>query len=86
MAHRISESQSIYGYALGDNRVICAHLCILFSHKGVSLSRFRLTSVYGCVIVGQPSSSVVIGIEEVSEEEISFPDICLVLLVDGARR
>ena len=74
MAHRISESESIYGCALGDNRAICAHLCILFSQKGVSLSRIRLTSVYGCVIVGQPSSSVVIGIEEVSEEEISFPD------------
>ncbi len=42
--------------------------------EGCELSRIRLTSVYGCVIVGQPSSSVVIGIEEVSEEDISFPD------------
>ena len=44
------------------------------SQKGVSLSKIRLTRVYGCVVVGHPSSSVVMGMEEISEEEISFPD------------
>ena len=38
------------------------------------MSKIRLTRVYGCMTVGQPSLSVIIGIEEVSEEEISFPD------------
>ncbi len=70
LAHRISVSESIYGCALGDNRAIYAHLCILVSQKSVSLSKIRLTGVYGCVIVGQPSSSVMLGIEEVSEDEI----------------
>ena len=74
MAHRISESDSIYGCALRDSRAICAHLCILFSQNGGSLNKIRLTGVYGCAIVGQPSSSVVMGIEEISDEESSFPD------------
>ncbi len=59
---------------LGDFLATCAHVCILFSQKGVSLSRIMFTCVYGCVGVGQLSSSVVIGIEEVREEDISFPD------------
>ncbi len=52
---------------------IYAHVCILCSQKGVSLSRIRITLVYGCLGVGQPSSSVVMGVEEVREEEVSFP-------------
>ena len=40
----------------------------------MSRSRIRFTLVYGCLGVGQPSSSVVIGIEEVRDREISFPD------------
>ncbi len=59
---------------LGDFLATCAHVYILFSQKGVSLSRILFTCVYGCVGVGQLSSSVVIGIEEVREEDISFPD------------
>ena len=59
---------------LGDFLATCAHVCILFSQNGVSLSRILFTRVYGCVGVGQPSSSVVMGIEEVREEDISFPD------------
>jgi hypothetical protein len=59
---------------LGDNLVICAHVCILCSQKGVSLSRIQFTLVYGCLGMRQPSSSVVMGIEEASEKEISFPD------------
>jgi len=64
----------MYGCALGDSLAICAHLCNLCSQKGVSLSKIQLTRVYGCVTVGQTSLSVIMGIEEVSEEEISFPD------------
>ena len=59
---------------LGDFLATCAYVCILFSQKGVSLSRILFTRVYGCVGVGQPSSSVVMGIEVVREEDISFPD------------
>ena len=59
---------------LGDFLETCAHVCNLFSQNGVSLSRILFTRVYGCVGVGQPSSSVVMGIEEVREEDISFPD------------
>ncbi len=53
---------------------ICSHVCNLCSQNGVSLSRILFTRVYGCVGVGQPSSSVVMGIKEVREEDISFPD------------
>ncbi len=35
----------------------------------MSLSRARFILVYGCLGVGQPSSSVVMGIEEVRERE-----------------
>jgi hypothetical protein len=59
---------------LGDFLATCAHVCILFSQNGVSLSRILFTRVYGCVGVGQPSSSVVMGVEEVREADISFPD------------
>ncbi len=40
----------------------------------MSLLNFRFTRVYGSVGVEQPSSSVVIGIEEDRVEDISFPD------------
>jgi hypothetical protein len=40
----------------------------------VSLLNIRFTRVYGCVGVGHPSSSVVIGIEVDRVEDISFPD------------
>ena len=70
LAHKISVSESKYGCALGDSIAICAHLCILCSQKGVSLSKIRLMRVYGCVIVGHPYSSVIMGMEEISEEEI----------------
>jgi hypothetical protein len=59
---------------LGDSLAICAHVCILCSQKGVSRSRIRFTLVYGCLGVGQPFSSVVMGVEEVREKEISFLD------------
>jgi hypothetical protein len=59
---------------LGDFLATCDHVRILFSQKGASLNNIRFTRVYGCVRVGQPSSSVVMGIEEVREEDISFPD------------
>ena len=52
----------------------CAHEWILFSQKGVSLLNVWFTRVYGCVGVGQPSSSVVIGIEEGRMEDSSSPD------------
>ncbi len=58
---------------LGDFLATCDHVCILFSQKGVSLSRILFTCVYGCVGVGKLSSSVVIGVEDVREEDISFP-------------
>ncbi len=57
-----------------DSLAICAHVCILCSHKGMSQSIIRFALVYGCLGVGQPSSPVVIGIEEVRDREISFPD------------
>ncbi len=57
---------------LGDNLAICAHVCMLCSQNGVS--RIRFTFVYGWLGVGQPSSSVVMGIEEVREKDISLPD------------
>ena len=47
---------------------------MLCSQNGVGRSRIRFTFVYGWLDVGQPSSSVVMGIEEVREKEISFPD------------
>jgi hypothetical protein len=59
---------------LGDNLAICAHVCMLCSQNGVSRSRIRFTFVYGWLGVGQPFSSVVMGIVEVREKEISFPD------------
>ncbi len=71
---------------LGDNHAICDHVCILCSQNGVSLSIIRFTPVYGCLGVGQPSSSVVMGIEEVREEENSFPDHILVLREVGGPR
>ena len=40
----------------------------------MSRSRIRFAPVYGCLGVGQPSSSVVMGIDEVRDREISFPD------------
>ena len=40
----------------------------------MSLLNIRFTRVYGCVGVGHPSSSVVIGIEVDRVEDISFPD------------
>ena len=59
---------------LGDNLAICAHVRMLCSQNGASRSRIRFTFVYGWLGVGQPSSSVVMGIVEVREKEISFPD------------
>ena len=53
----------MYGCVLGERLVICAHVCFLYSQKGVSLLNIPLTRVYGCVGVGHSSSSVVIGIE-----------------------
>ncbi len=58
---------------LGDILETCAHVCSVFSQNGVSLSRILFTRVYGCVGVGQPSSSVVMGIEEVREEIFFIP-------------
>ncbi len=52
----------------------CAHEWILYSQKGVRLRNIRFTHVYGCVGVGQPSSSVVVGIEEDRVEYNSLPD------------
>jgi hypothetical protein len=40
----------------------------------MSLRNFRFARVYGCVGVGQPSSSVVMGIEEDIVEDCSLPD------------
>ncbi len=59
---------------LGDSLAICAQVCILCSHKGMSRSRIRFAPVYGCLGVRQPSSSVVMVIEEVRDRQISFPD------------
>ena len=64
----------MYGCVLGERLVICAHVCILYSQKGVSLLSIRLTFVYGCLGVGQPSSYVEMGIEEDKVEDISLPD------------
>ncbi len=52
----------------------CAHGWILYSQKGASLRNIRFALVYGCVGVGQPSSSVVMGIEKDIEEDSSLPD------------
>ncbi len=52
----------------------CAHEWILYSQKGVSLRNIRFALVYGCVGVGQPSSSVVMGIEKDIVEDSSLPD------------
>ena len=59
---------------LGDNLAICAHVCMLCSQNGVSRSRIRFTFVYGWLGDGQPSSSVLMGIDAVRDREISFPD------------
>ncbi len=47
---------------------------MLHSQKGVSLLNIRFTRVYDCVGVEQPSSSVVMSIEEDRGEDSSFPD------------
>ena len=73
LAHRNSVSDSMQGCVLGERLATCAHEWILYSQKGVSLLNIRFTRVYGCG-VGHPSPSVVIGIEEDREEDISFPD------------
>jgi hypothetical protein len=46
----------------------------VYSQKGVSLINIRFALVYGCVGVGQPSSSVVMGIEEDIVEDSSLLD------------
>ncbi len=52
----------------------CAHEWILYSQKGASLRNILFAHVYGCVVVGQPSSSAVMGIEEDIVEDNSLPD------------
>ena len=58
----------------GDSLIICAHVYTLRSHKGVSLRRILSVRVKGWLVVGQPSSSVLIGMAFVSAIEIGFPD------------
>ncbi len=52
------------GCVLGGRLATCAHVWILYSQKGASLRNIQFAHVYGCVDVGQPSSSVAMGIEE----------------------
>ncbi len=52
----------------------CAHEWILYSQKGVILLSIRFTRMYGCVGMGHPFSSMVIGIEEDRVKDSSFPD------------
>ena len=59
---------------MGASLAICAHVCTLCQHKGRSLRRIRHVRVYGWLIVGQSSSSVVMGIALVSAVDIGFPD------------
>ena len=46
----------------------------MYSQKGVSLLNIRFTRVYGCVGMGHPASSMVVGIEEDRVEDFSFHD------------
>ncbi len=59
---------------MGDSLIVCAHVYTLCSHKGVSLRRILSVRMQGWLVVGQPSSSVVIGMAFVSATEIGFPD------------
>jgi hypothetical protein len=70
LAHRNYVSDSMYGCVLGERLATCAHEWILYSQKGVSLLNVRFTRVCGCMGVGRPSSSVVIGIAEDRVEDI----------------
>ncbi len=45
----------------------------MYSQKDVSLINIRFALVYGCVGVGQPSSSVVMGIEADIVKDSSLP-------------
>jgi hypothetical protein len=67
-------SDSMQGCVLEGRLASCAHKWILYSQNGVSLLNVRFTRVYVCVDVGQPSSFVVIGIEENRVKDSSFPD------------
>ncbi len=49
---------------IGKRLATCTHERILYSQKGVSLRNIWFAHVYGCVGIGQPSSFVVMGIEE----------------------
>jgi hypothetical protein len=69
-----SSSERKYGRALGPILIVCAHVCTLCSHKGASLRGIRYVRVYGWMVVGQPSSSVVIGMSLSSAIDIGFPD------------
>jgi hypothetical protein len=74
LAHIHYVSDSMSGCVLGERLATCAHVWILYSQKRASLRNIRFAHVYGCVGVGQQSSSVVTGIEEDIVEDILFPD------------
>jgi hypothetical protein len=46
---------------------------MLFSQKGVSFRSMVSPRGYGCMRMGQPSSSMVMGIDKDSVDDISFP-------------
>ena len=54
--------------------MICSHVYILCSQRGVSFQRIRFIGVYKCEGVGQSSSPVVMGIVVVNAIDIELPD------------
>ena len=62
------------GRLLGESRAICSHVKISYSQRGMSFFRIRLTRVYGWVGVGHPSSSVIMGMDNVSVVYMGLPD------------
>ena len=74
LAQRSYSSERAYERVLGDNLIVCAHVCTLCSNNGVSLRRIRSFRVYGWMGLGQPSPSVVIEMALASAVDIGFPD------------
>ncbi len=73
-AHCSSRSSRKYGWPSGPLPRIWAHSWMACSHRGASLWRICVACGKGWSSVGQPSSSVVIGILDVIVVDICLPD------------
>jgi len=73
-AHKISPSESRWGLLLEESCATCSHVKILYSQRGMSFWRIRLTRVYGWMGVGHPSLYVVMGMYNMSVVDMGLPD------------